>query len=227
MKKTIFIILLLALVLKANSQRYKNYNVNTFLHGWYIGANCGLSLYIAEGNNFINRKDFATFSLIENGGFMGRVELGYDFTDVLGVRGFLGRYDHTWPDPGYRNTDGSYRIVSFASEDLTVDLMLNLSNWWGGSNPQRLVNVSAFGGIGLAHRDKANFQSDIITGILRGGLQATYNYTQDVNFNLIVDGNFVSDNFNGYSITSPVDFYPAFSVGIIYHLPSRYRYRYR
>jgi len=219
--------LLLAFVLTVKSQRYKKSNVNTFQEGWYVGGNCGLNFFIAEGTNFINTKKFLTFSLKDNGGFMGRVELGYNFTDVLGVRGFLGRFNHSWPDPRYKKTNGVYRIVSFGSEDLTVDLMVNMSNLLGNPNPKRLVSVSAFGGVGLANRDKANFPSNMMAGILRVGMQGTYHYTRDVDLNLIADANFVGDNFNGYVITFPIDFYPAVSVGITYHLPSYHRYRYR
>ena len=219
--------LLLAFVLTVKSQRYKKSNVNAFQQGWYVGGNCGLNFFVAEGTNFINPKKFLTFSLKDNGGFMGRFELGYNFTDVLGVRGFLGRFNHLWPDPHYKKTNGTYRIVTFGSEDLTVDLMVNMSNLLGNPNPKRLVTVSAFGGVGLANRDKANFPSDIMTGILRGGLQGTYHCTQDVDFNMIVEGNFVSDNFNGVIDTFPIDFYPAVSVGITYHLPTYHGYRYR
>lgn len=221
MKKYIVIILYIGFVFSAHSQDVLKTNTDTFRPGLNIGVNGGFNLYLAEGNNFLNPKQGSYFSLLDNSGSIGRFSLGYNFTRTIGVRAMLGFAQHYWPDVLRTNPDGSFIVESFGSQNLTADVMVNLSNWWDGYNSKRLTDVSVFAGGGVGHRDKANFTGDWITGIGRGGIQGDIRLTDKLDLNLIAELNFVGDNYNDYNISVPVDMYSAVTVGLTYNLTSK------
>jgi hypothetical protein len=218
LKKTLLPFIFLAFVLNAFSQDlHPNYS-HIFSPGYSFGVNAGLNMYVAEGNEFYLNKPNTVFSLAQNGGSIGRFLVGYDYTPVIGIRGFMGIAQHDWPDVRFKNPDGTIRVVSFGSEQLTADVMVNLSNWFNGYDPTRFVNISAFAGLGLGHRDKANFPTDLISGIGRAGIQGDFPLSHELNLNVIAENNVVSDNFNGYVIGTPFEFYMAFTVGLTYRI---------
>jgi len=223
MKRIILVSLFLTLISLANAQRLDDGSTYTvpFRPYWVAGINGGLSLYLAEGNVFTYSKIPHIFSLRDNGGSTERVELGYHFTPIFGVRGFLSITQHHWADIRYTTPDGLHLLNAFGSESLTADLMINLSNWWRGFNPNRLFNLSVFAGTGVVHRDKADFSTDNYSLCLRGGLQGDFRINENLKLNLIADGNIVNDNFNAYVVTFPVEIFTAFTVGLSYRLPER------
>lgn len=212
--------LLIGVVLVAGAQRTGNTPTYAFTPGWYFGAHWGANIYLAEGNNFLNPKQAYYFALKDNTGFMGRVGLGYDFSPVFGVRGMLGSTFHYWPDIRFRNPDGSYRIVSFGAQNFTGDAMFNMSNLFGGYNPNRLVDLSLYAGAGLVHRDKSNFSDDIYTASGRGGLQADFRLARELDLNVMIEGTILGDNYNDYITSYPLDIYGSVSLGITYRLGS-------
>jgi OmpA-OmpF porin, OOP family len=198
----------------------KTKTANAFKPGWYLGGNIGINTFVAEGNNFITPNNAHYFNLIDNSSYLGRFELGYKFTPVIGLRGMLG-YQHTnWPDTRLtQNADGSYPAVKFGSENLTADLLVNLSNWFAGYNPARKTDISAFVGAGGAYLNNNKIYSSF-DWIGRGGLQADYHLTDRLNLNVIAELNIVGDNYNDYIINPlPVDIYSAITVGLAYKLP--------
>ena len=207
----------MGVVLILCSQQVNNPTTAAFRPGWYIGANGGVNVYVAEGNNFLNPNKDYYFSLNDNLGSMGRIVVGYDFTPVFGVRGLLGSAFHYWPDIRFKNPNGSYKIEAFGAQNLTGDLMLNISNWWGGYNPTRLINVSLFAGGGFVHRDKSNFSNDWITASGRGGMQADFRLSHALDLNLIAEVNVLGDNYNDYITSLPIDIYGGVTVGFTYH----------
>ena len=202
-------------MLNASSQDLHQNYIHLFNPGYYMGVNGGINLYVAEGNNFSHG---SAFSFSQNGGSIGRVEIGYDFTTIIGVRGFMGIAQHDWPDIRFLNPDGSIKVVGFGSEHITADLTVNLSNWWDGYRPTRFVSISVFGGAGLAHRDKADFPSDFISPVGRVGIQGDFPLAKELDLTVIAENNIVGDNFNGYVTGFPFDFYMAFTVGLKYHI---------
>ncbi len=222
MKKVILSILSFVLVLNLYSQSSSGKSTEPFQPGWNISAGAGINLYIAEGNEFWKDEGHPTaFSLKENSGFAGRIGLGYTFTPVIGVRGIYAHLQHHWPDIRYTNPDGSYRDVSFAADNLAADLMVNLSNWWAGYNPNRKIDFSVFGGVGIAYREKDALQSTKISPIVRLGGQVDYKLSRKLDLNLSMQNNFVRDDYNGYVAHTPYELYTAITAGFTYHFRSK------
>ena len=221
MKKLVFTVAILAFISLTNVATAQKSKTNMFLPGWYVGANMGYSVYMAEGNAFFDPSVISNFSLAKNGGFIQRIELGYNYTPVIGVRGFFSIINHNWPDTRQVLPDGSFKTISFGSEGLSADLMVNLTNWWSAYRPNRPFCMTAFGGLGLVHRDKASFSSDLFTLALRGGLQANFQLSRQLDFNTILEANIVGDKFNDYKVTFPYEFYSSLTVGLTYHLRER------
>jgi len=222
MKKVILSILSFVLVLNVYSQSSSGKSTEPFQPGWNISAGAGINLYIAEGNEFWKDEGHPTaFSLKENSGFAGRIGVGYTFTPVIGVRGIYAHLQHHWPDIRYTNPDGSYRDVSFAADNLAADLMVNLSNWWAGYNPNRKIDFSVFGGVGIAYREKDALQSTKISPIVRLGGQVDYKLSRKLDLNLSMQNNFVRDDYNGYVAHTPYELYTAITAGFTYHFRSK------
>ncbi len=218
MKKVILSILSFVFVLNAYSQSTSGKSTEPFQPGWNISVGAGINLYIAEGNEFWYDEGHPTaFSLKENSGFAGRIGVGYTFTPVIGVRGIYAHLQHHWPDMRFTNPDGSYRDVSFAADNLAADLMVNLSNWWAGYNPNRKIDFSVFGGVGLAYREKDALQSTRVSPILRLGGQVDYKLSRKLDLNLSMQNNFVRDDYNGYVTHTPFELYTAITAGFTYH----------
>lgn len=218
MKKVILLLFSFVLVLNVYSQSSAGKSTAPFQPGWNISVGAGINLYIAEGNEFWYDEGHPTaFSLKENSGFAGRIGVGYTFTPVIGVRGIYAHLQHHWPDMRFTNPDGSYRNVSFAADNLAADLMVNLSNWWAGYNPNRKIDFSVFGGLGLAYREKDALQSTRVSPILRLGGQVDYKLSRKLDFNLSMQNNFVRDDYNGYVTHTPFELYTAITAGFTYH----------
>lgn len=207
-------------VFSATSQQVLKTNTDTFRPGLNIGVNGGFNHYLAEGNNFLNPNQGSYFSLLDNSGSIGRFALGYNFTRTIGIRAMVGFAQHYWPDILRTNPDGSFIVESFGSQNLTADVMVNLSNWWDGYNAKRFIDVSIFAGGGVGHRDKANFTSDWVSGLGRAGMQGDFRITDRLDLNLIGELNFVGDNYNDYIVSVPIDIYSAVTIGLTYNLAS-------
>ena len=179
----------------------------------YIGANVGFNTFFGEG--------CSTYSKTQSSGFIGRATVGYNLTPVIGVRSFMGYASHNWPDSRLRSSDGSLKTVSFDAQMLTVDLTVNLSNWFSYYNRNRTFDLSVFAGTGITHRDKATFSNDLFSSIGRGGLQGDFHLSSFIDLNLIAETNFTGDNYNNYKRGFlPFDVYTAFTVGLSYHFRS-------
>ncbi len=204
------------------AQEQKKPANDSFKPGWFIGANLGVNTFYGEGNNFITPNNPHYFSVIKNSSFLGRAELGYKFTPVIGLRGFLGYMQTNWPDIRLtQNTDGSYPAVKFGSEKLTADLMVNLSNWWAGYNPERKVDISVFAGGGAAYLNNNTLTGSNFAAIGRGGIQGDYHLSPVLDLNLIAEANIAGDNYNDYIINPlPYDAFSAITVGVTYRLPA-------
>jgi outer membrane protein OmpA-like peptidoglycan-associated protein len=125
-----------------------------------------------------------------------------------------------WPDTRLtQNADGSYPARNFGSEKLTADLMVNLSNWWAGYNPDRKVDISVFAGGGAAFLNNNTAPLSNFAAIGRGGIQGDYHLSPVLDLNLIAEANIAGDNYNNYIINPlPFDAFSAITVGVTYHL---------
>lgn len=224
MKRIFISIFTFLLLFQANAQERSLRTVYTPFHqSMYVGFNGGLNLFIGEGNNFLQNEKLHIFSLNGNGGFIGRMELGYEITPLWTVRGFVGIAQHNWADTRLPNGDGTYKVHSFGSEQLTADLLFNLTNAWMGYHPDRLLDFSIFGGTGLVMRNKSGFSSSYFSLSARGGAQLDIKLRPDLSLNIIGEANLLGDRFNDYKVTFPIDITAAISVGVSYRLPQMAR----
>ncbi len=210
MKNIVIVLLFLVSTIAVGAQKISGF---IFKPDAYIGTNVGLNTFLAEG--------YSTYSKTQSTGFIGRVTAGYNLSPVMGIRSFLGYASHNWPDSRFKNSDGSLKTISFDAQMLTVDLTVNLSNWFSYYNRNRIVDFSVFAGTGITHRDKATFSNDLFSYIGRGGLQGDFHLSSFVDLNLIAETNFTGDSYNNYkSGFLPFDVYTAFTVGLSYHFRS-------
>ncbi len=217
MKKLIVITLLcIGISQITNSQKIINTKSGPFQPGWYIGANGGVNWFMGEGNNFLS-DDKPSVSPAKNMDFLGRIELGYKITPVVSVRGMLGYTDINW-----NTVPAGTPTINFSSENLTADVVFNLSNL-KGYNPNRKFDFSIFAGIGGAYRNQVIYPANNlpqVVGIVRGGLQGDYHLSPVWALNLILEGNVATDNYNDVAVAPlPFDLMPALSFGLTYRLP--------
>ena len=185
----------------------------TFQPSWYIGLYTGYNVFLGEGNNFF--KSGNSFSLRNNGSPLSNLAVGYDFTAVIGLRGELGwarlHWNGTSPVTGVN-------MPYWWSANLTGDLMVNLSNWWAGYNPNRVFDVQAFVGIGGAWRNAGTVDTKkLLSPIVRAGLQGNFHVTKQFDINVELATNAVSDKFNAYDAGLFFDDFTALQIGFTYH----------
>ena len=216
MKKLMVAAVFLALgfAFMANAQEQTKTEKNDFKPGWYIMANGGVSWFLAEGNNFLRNSTNDYFSLLNNAGLNARLGAGYDFTSVYGVRANVGYTATNWPD--WRN---AFVFKSFDAYYLNADFVMNLSNLIKGYNPQRLIDFSAFAGLGGDMRNQGELTSNWLNMVGRLGAQADLKITPQLALNLIGDMTIAGDNYNDYIGGKSVDLLPALSLGLTYRIP--------
>jgi len=220
MKKIIMtaVWLVMGFTFALNAQEQEKPVTKTFYPGWFIGANLGVNTFAGEGNDFItpNNLDLYKFPGINNNSFLGRLELGYKFTPVIGLRGFLGYMQTNWLDITKHTKSYSYN-KKFGSEVLTADFMVNLSNWWAGYNPERKIDISVFAGAGVGYLNDNVIESKFAP-IGRAGIQGDYHLSPVLDLNLIAEANVAGDNYNDYTTGIVADAFTALTVGVTYRL---------
>lgn len=179
--------------------------------GWYIMANGGSSWILAEGNNFLRNTTNDYFSILNNAGLTARLGAGYDFTHVYGVRAYLGYTGTNWPD--WRN---AFTFKSFDAYYLNADFVMNLSNLIKGYDAKRLIDFSAFAGLGGDMRNQGDLTNTWLNMVGRIGGQADLKITPQLALNLIADATLAGDKYNDYVGGNPIDLLPALSLGLTY-----------
>ncbi|MDD3320458.1 MAG: OmpA family protein [Paludibacter sp.] len=207
MKKFILFALCLNIAFAAHSQKNINSKTDDFTPGLYIGANGGLNWFFGENNFPLNTT--AAFTMDQNIGYLGRLELGYHFTPVYSLRGFL----------GYRlNNYFNTTVNPVSSENLAFDFLLNLTNL-KNYDPTKKLTFSLFAGLGANYIN--NSPAFSVAGSLRGGLQTDYNISKALALNLIVEGSILTDNYNKVPAGTPIDLEAAVSLGLAYRFPGK------
>jgi len=222
MKKIIAIGVLFSCLGIASAQTGKSVDgkasQTTFQPGWYMSLYTGYNLFLGEGNNFFQSGN--SVSLRKNGSPLSTFGLGYDFNPVIGLRGELGwaRYHWNQTSPVTKVTNPYWWGVN-----LTGDLTVNLSNWWGGFNPKRVFDVQAFVGIGAGERNAGQIDTKKrFTPIVRGGLIGNFHLSKQFDVNAELATNAYSDKFNGVKKSLCFDDMTSFQVGFTYHFKERY-----
>lgn len=198
-----FVLIVCAFTINTNAQK-RRVSAYMFKPHWFTGGNLGANTYAGEG--------WGSYSPFQSMGFVGRVAGGYNLSPVLGFRAMAGYATHTWPDIRFSNMN-----LTFGAENITADILINMSNLIQGYYLVRPLDISLYGGLGFSHRDKAIFVTDLSTYLGRGGVQADWHLTQYWDINLMAELNMTSDKYNEYSVGFPSDLYPALTVGLTYH----------
>jgi len=186
---------------------------NVFKPGWNIGLNGGINMFMGEGNNLFNPNKSYLSPFKKNYSYLGRIAAGYNFTPVVGLRGMFGYHSFNW----YTVPENT-PVNTFSSENLTADLLINLTNWMKGYDANRKLDFSAFAGIGGAYLNN-NTNLTPIAGIVRGGLQSDYHINPKLNLNLMLELNLATDNYNDVAYApAPVDIFPALTLGLTYNI---------
>lgn len=165
-----------------------------FVPHWYVKAQGGAAYDVGE----------AKFAKLLSPAF--QLTMGYKFNELVGVRGGISgiwaRNRYAYPEADYK-----WNFIQPA-----VDVELDLTTIFLGSNPERLTNVYAFAGAGVAYSFnnddavKANERYGIDfqkiwtdnrwNPVVRAGLGIDYQITDNIAIGAEVNGNMLPDHFN-------------------------------
>lgn len=165
-----------------------------FVPHWYVKAQGGVAYDVGE----------AKFAKLLSPAF--QLTMGYKFNELVGVRGGISgiwaRNRYAYPEADYK-----WNFIQPA-----VDVELDLTTIFLGSNPERLANVYAFAGAGVAYSFnnddavKANERYGIDfqkiwtdnrwNPVVRAGLGIDYQITDNIAIGAEVNGNMLPDHFN-------------------------------
>ncbi len=204
-------LLVVAFAIGINAQTPNKTTPETFQPNWYLSMYTGFNWFLGENNRPFTSPN--NFSFNNNGSPLASLGLGYEFNPILGIRGQLGWARYKWTHLN------NYPFTAWGV-NLTGDLMVNLSNWWAGYNPNRVFDVQAFGGLGLGYRGKdvySSSSSSLVTPIVRLGLQGNFHVTKQFDINLDLATNMVSDKMNNVTGGLFFDDFTSFQVGFTYH----------
>jgi outer membrane protein OmpA-like peptidoglycan-associated protein len=188
-----------------------------FQPGAYVGLYGGISAFFGENNTPFQSPN--NFSLKNNAGLGGAFVFGYDFTPILGVRGEVSTAHNRWVNLGNKNLLNKYWFST-----LTADLTVSLTNWWLGYNPNRIFDLQAFVGGGAGLTDHLEYsRGNLLTPIVRVGLQGSFHVSKQVDINLDLATNGVSDKYNDVKGGLFFDDVTTALVGVVYHFsPTSY-----
>lgn len=207
MRKSVILIFLTTILFGSNAQTPEYI---TFQEGWYVGINTGATWFFGEGTIPIQKNN--NFALTKNCGNSFRLLAGYDFNPVIGVRGTAGYGRYYWPL--LKNPE---QKLSLNATQFTIDLTVDLTNWWCDFDPDRKINFLAFGGTGINQRAKGDLTSTLTSGIIGGGVEADWHLSPQLTLNLSMAADGVSDSFNGLASGFPLDICTDLSIGFVYH----------
>lgn len=206
MKKNVFIIAIFVFPLFANSQIRKGISPYRFNQAMYVGANIGPNAFFADG--------FSDYGLKGSIGLSESVFIGYDLTELFGVRAMGSFSTMNWPGI----SSGTLRNVNFSTISMSFEVMYNVSNTFNIYNLNRPWDVSVFGGLGYIAREKAVFQNEYIGMLYKAGIQVDYRINYKFDINATLTGNIVNEQFNEYKVGRNFDAFPEIKLGLTYHI---------
>lgn len=179
-----------------------------FTPSWNIGLYSGANWFLGEYNTPFTSPN--TFSFRNNGSPISSIAFGYEFSPIIDLRTQIGWARYQWT-----NTSNVH-FISWGA-NLTEDLMINLNNWWGGYNPNRIFDVQAFGGLGIGYRTKSEFSSSLITPIVHAGIQGNFHLSKQFDLNVELANYFISDKMNDFTGQVFHDDFTTLQLGFTYH----------
>lgn len=210
LRTIVLISILCPLLLNAQTRRVSAF---IFQPEWYAGFHLGGNMTVAEG--------FPEYNWLQSTALSARPVIGYQFSPALGARAALGIHGHRWNDP----RAGNDSILSFASQSLHADIMLNISNLVFGYSLNAPMDFSLFGGAGVLHRNRILPDNGMFSYLVRGGAQIDYRFTQFLELNIAAELNVTADQLNAFTSGTPVDLFPAVLVGLTWHFRTNKPFR--
>ncbi len=206
MKKIVFIISILAFPFFANSQIRKGVSPFRFNQDMYLGANIGPNAFLADG--------FSEYGLNGSIGLSESVFIGYNLTEVFGVRAMGAFSSMNWPGISSSQVSG----IKFSTISMSFEALYNLSNTFDIYNLNRPFDVSLFGGVGYIAREKATFQNEYLGMLYKAGVQVDYRLNYKFDISATATGNIVGEAFNEYKVGRNFDAFPEIKLGLVYHI---------
>lgn len=242
MKKVIVSLMLAMGFMTASAQEQQPQTENVFNPHWFVQVQGGVQYTLGE----ISFGDLISPNVQVSG--------GYNFTDIFGLRLSVnawqskagGVYNVFGP-----NGEGYEYSWSWNYINPNVDAVLNVSNLFGGFNPNRLFNLSAYVGLGVNvafNNDEAasvkreiiqNYgnspmQNQAVLGNLwygtksyftgRAGLMGDFRITDNWSVGLELNATVLSDTYNSKK-ASTADWYFNALVGVKYAFGKTYTTR--
>lgn len=202
MRKTFLLICLLVGILSNVQAQQGNNTERKLIHSsraffvphWYIGVQAGAAYDVGE----------AKFSQLISPAL--QLTAGYQFDELFGVRGSLSglwaRNRYAYPEAKYK-----WNFIQPAIEGKLELLPLIL-----GRDPERMANVYAIAGLGLAfsfNNDEANeadkrygidfqklWSGTRLNPVVRAGIGGSYRLTEDISIGAEINANMMPDHFN-------------------------------
>ena len=173
---------------------------NKFFDNWFLGVGAGAQIYFGDHNSEMEFKD--RLSPIYS------VQLGKWFTPTFGARanfstgkikGVTQSGPYIIPNSPYKDKGGWGYWLSdeeFKYQHYNADLLVNLTNLFGGYSEKRFYNLNFHGGLGwmINTSAKPKHVRDVSANV---GFENTFRLSK--HFDLAVDfnGTMVDDNFDG------------------------------
>lgn len=196
---------------------------------WEIGVNVGTQAYVGEHCRVAEQfmlKDWLTVPAVN-------LDITKWATPTVGFSinanwaPYKGAYDLSETEATFRKAgdpvyDGNLYLAkgSYAQANVAADI--NVTNLFGGYNPDRLFNLVALVGGGVI-APTSKVEKSIVSPEFLAGLKAQFNLTEQLKFNVNAIGALIHDKFNGCGNTKakedfPVDGTFGITVGITYSL---------
>ena len=242
MKKVIVSLMLAMGFMTASAQEQQPQTENVFNPHWFVQVQGGAQYTLGE----LSFGDLISPNVQVSG--------GYNFTDLFGLRLSV----NAWQS----KAGGEYNVYGPKGEGYeyswswnyinpNVDAVLNVSNLFGGFNPNRLFNLSAFVGLGvnvafnngeavntkreiIQNYGNSPLQNQAVLGNLlygtkayftgRAGLMGDFRITDNLSVGLELNATVLSDTYNSKK-ASTADWYFNALVGVKYAFGKTYTTR--
>ena len=213
MKRFFIIILFFISVITVNAQRKSGISAFNFIPDFYIGGNFGPNAFFADG--------FSEYGFKGCYGLSESVFMGYNLSEIIGVRALASFSNLTWPGVHSQN------IIEkkFSTMAMSVEAIYNFSNTFDIYNLNRPLDFSIFAGIGFISREKSTFNNEYLGYVLKGGLQLDYRINFKLDLSAQANVNVLDEDFNEKIVGIPFDLVPEFKVGLTYHMRTNRRFR--
>ncbi len=211
MKPILIFIFIFAISTTANSQIRRGISPYRFIPDMYIGANIGPNAFLGEG--------FSEYGFNGSIGVSESVFIGYNFMETFGAR-VIGSFSNmNWPKVS------NSTVTKFSTMSMSLEMLLNVSNFFDIYNLNRPFDFSLFAGTGFITREKSSFQNEYFGLLYKGGIKADYRINYNFEINGSISGHIVSQKFSESIDGLKIDAFPELLIGVTYHIRGGSNYR--